>query len=69
MPRLFTALEIPAFIVGQLHSLAQPLPGAKWLDEALLHITLRFAGDMDTRAADDFIEAISSISGSFSSCL
>ena len=31
-----------------------PLPGARWVEPEDFHITLRFAGDIDNRAADEF---------------
>jgi RNA 2',3'-cyclic 3'-phosphodiesterase len=54
MPRLFTAIEVPDEIRADLARLKQPLPGAKWVDAADLHLTLRFAGDVDTRTAREF---------------
>jgi 2'-5' RNA ligase len=53
MPRLFTALEIPADIAFQLSLLRGGLPGARWIDPENYHITLRFIGDIDHRTADE----------------
>ena len=61
MPRLFVGIEIPADARERLCDLEVPLPGAKWIPEDDLHITLRFAGDMDGRKARDFDEALASI--------
>ena len=47
MPRLFTALEIPAAIGEQLALLRGGLPGARWVEPANYHVTLRFIGDVD----------------------
>ena len=33
-----------------------PLAGAKWIEPENMHITLRFAGDIDGRTADEFAE-------------
>ncbi|MGE0629955.1 MAG: RNA 2',3'-cyclic phosphodiesterase [Hyphomicrobiaceae bacterium] len=54
MPRLFTAIELPDEIIDHLSDLQQPLPGARWIDPGDFHITLRFAGDIDGRAAREF---------------
>jgi RNA 2',3'-cyclic 3'-phosphodiesterase len=54
MPRLFTAIEIPEPIRQHLSLLRAPLDGAKWIAPEDMHITLRFAGDIDGRTADDF---------------
>ena len=54
MPRLFTALEIPAATRMHLSLLRAPLSGAKWIEPEDMHITLRFAGDIDGRTADEF---------------
>ncbi|MFL6797134.1 MAG: RNA 2',3'-cyclic phosphodiesterase [Xanthobacteraceae bacterium] len=47
MPRLFTALEIPASIGHALAGLRGGLPGARWVDPENYHVTLRFIGDVD----------------------
>jgi 2'-5' RNA ligase len=53
MPRLFTGLEIPADIAGQLASYRGGLPGARWIDPENYHVTLRFVGDVDHAVARD----------------
>jgi RNA 2',3'-cyclic 3'-phosphodiesterase len=62
MPRLFTALEIPAPLRTRLSLIRAPLVGAKWVAPENLHITLRFAGDIDGRTADDFAELLADVS-------
>ncbi len=61
MPRLFSGLELPDDIKSDLSALEMPLPGAAWIDEDDLHITLRFAGDIDNRLAHEFAEELSRI--------
>jgi 2'-5' RNA ligase len=61
MPRLFSAIELPDDIKDQLSDLEMPLPGASWIEEDNLHITLRFAGDIDNRLANEFAEELSRI--------
>ena len=53
MPRLFTAIEIPEAIRMHLSLIRAPLGGAKWIEPEDMHITLRFAGDIDGRTADE----------------
>src|SRR3954469_8157546 len=53
MPRLFTGLEIPAEIGQTLSSLRGGLQGARWIDPANYHVTLRFIGDIDGIAANE----------------
>ncbi len=62
MPRLFTALELPADIVFSLSLLRGGLPGARWIDKENYHITLRFIGDVDGRTADAVAESLEQIS-------
>ena len=58
MPRLFTAIEIPENLRLRLSLLRGPLNGARWADPENMHITLRFAGDLDERTADEFAEEL-----------
>lgn len=53
MPRLFTALEIPAEVASALTLHRGGLIGARWIEPADYHITLRFLGDIDRRMAHD----------------
>jgi 2'-5' RNA ligase len=53
MPRLFTALEIPAEVASVLTLHRGGLVGARWIEPADYHITLRFLGDIDRRMAND----------------
>ncbi len=62
MPRLFTALELPADIVFSLSLLRGGLHGARWIDSENFHITLRFIGDVDERTADDVADALDQVS-------
>jgi 2'-5' RNA ligase len=47
MPRLFTALEIPAEVRSAIAAVRGGLPGARWIDPENYHVTLRFIGDVD----------------------
>jgi RNA 2',3'-cyclic 3'-phosphodiesterase len=61
MPRLFTGLELPAVVVGQLALLRGGVVGARWLEPEDYHITLRFIGDIDARTARDIDDTLSDI--------
>ena len=61
MPRLFTALELPEAIRLHLSLIRAPITGAKWVEAENMHITLRFAGDIDERTADDFASRLRDI--------
>jgi RNA 2',3'-cyclic 3'-phosphodiesterase len=62
MPRLFTAIEIPAATRLKLSLLRAPIGGAKWVEPENMHITLRFAGDIDGRTADDLADLLADVS-------
>ncbi|MDH3195501.1 MAG: RNA 2',3'-cyclic phosphodiesterase [Hyphomicrobiales bacterium] len=62
MPRLFTALEIPADIAFSLSLLRGGLPGARWIDPENYHVTLRFIGNVDGPVANDVADALRQIS-------
>lgn len=55
MPRLFIGLELPEMVRIRLGLVSGPVPGAKWVDPADMHLTLRFAGDIDNRQADELV--------------
>ncbi|MFV0279429.1 MAG: RNA 2',3'-cyclic phosphodiesterase [Rhodoblastus sp.] len=61
MPRLFTGLEIPIDVATGLSLLRGGLPGARWIDEADYHITLRFIGDVPRPLANEIAEALDSV--------
>lgn len=61
MPRLFTGIELPEDVTDTLLDVQQPLPGAKWVSDEDLHLTLRFAGDVDNRVARDWGELLAEI--------
>ena len=61
MPRLFTAVELPAGIAFSLSLLRGGLPGARWVDPENYHITLRFIGDIDEPTADEVADALARV--------
>jgi 2'-5' RNA ligase len=56
MPRLFSGLEIPPAIASQLAYYRGGLSGARWIEPADYHITLRFFGDVDKHTAQALTE-------------
>ena len=63
MPRLFSALEIPADIGSELALHRGGLLGARWVEPADYHVTLRFFGDVDRHMAQDLDEQLAEIAG------
>jgi 2'-5' RNA ligase len=61
MPRLFTALEIPADVGQALSFLRGGLPGARWIDPANYHLTLRFIGDVDADVATEVVSILARV--------
>ena len=61
MPRLFTGLELPASVAGQVSFARGGVIGARWLDPEDYHVTLRFIGDVDGRLARDIAETLGEI--------
>ncbi len=58
MPRLFTALAVPPEIAAGLAAFRGGLPGARWVEPADFHVTLRFLGDVERTTAEDFLECL-----------
>ena len=61
MPRLFIAIPLPDDIRAALVHLRSGIPGARWLPESNLHLTLRFIGDVHRDEADDVADALGQI--------
>jgi 2'-5' RNA ligase len=61
MPRLFTGLELPRSVVGQIALARGGVVGARWLEPEDYHVTLRFVGDVDARTAHDVAETLDGI--------
>ena len=47
MPRLFIAIDLPEEIKEEMSHLCTGLPGARWVPDEQLHLTLRFIGEVD----------------------
>lgn len=61
MPRLFVGLELPEDIRDAISDLEAPLPGVRWIMNDNLHLTLRFAGDIDNGQAREFADFLAAI--------
>jgi RNA 2',3'-cyclic 3'-phosphodiesterase len=61
MPRLFTALELPGRVAGRLALARGGVVGARWLEPQDYHVTLRFIGDIDARAAREVADTLGDI--------
>jgi 2'-5' RNA ligase len=61
MLRLFVALSIPDAAAQSLATLQFGVPGASWQTREQLHLTLRFIGEVDGRAAEAIRDALSAI--------
>ena len=61
MHRLFVALRPPPAMRTHLLAVMRGVPGARWQDDAQLHLTLRFIGEVDRHQADDIDAALGSI--------
>ncbi len=49
--RLFVAIELPPDVRERLLMLCSGLRGARWVRDGQFHVTLRFLGELDRRAA------------------
>ena len=59
--RLFVAIRPPAATRSVLIGLMGGVPGARWQDDAQLHCTLRFIGEVDRHRAEDVAAALGSV--------
>lgn len=59
--RLFVALTLPDAVRSSIVGLANGLPGARWVAEDNLHLTLRFLGELDGAEAADVDVALTEL--------
>jgi 2'-5' RNA ligase len=62
MIRLFCAIELPDGLRDRLIALGGGMPGARWVPEENLHVTLRFIGEVPESSFDDIAAALSGVS-------
>ena len=63
MHRLFAALPLPTEVTDTLLDTMDGIEAARWQSEEQLHLTLRFAGELDPRQGEDLVAALSRIEG------
>lgn len=61
MRRLFVAIEIPKPISSSILNLKAPIPGARWVEQGNLHLTLQFIGELENSRIDELIDALEEI--------
>jgi 2'-5' RNA ligase len=61
MFRLFVAIDLPPNVVAQLQELCYGVPGARWVEAAQMHLTLRFIGEVDGGVFRDIKEGLADI--------
>lgn len=61
MARLFVALDVPPLIKQMLEGLQGGVPGARWVNSDMFHITLAFLGEVDSRSEADIISALAPV--------
>lgn len=58
MHRLFIGIRPPIAVRETLLACMGGVEGARWQDDGQLHLTLRFVGEIDARAAEDLASAL-----------
>ncbi|SEH52435.1 RNA 2',3'-cyclic phosphodiesterase [Magnetospirillum fulvum] len=58
MIRLFVGLDLPPDLAERLTASNGGVPGARWIEPRNLHLTLRFAGEIDETSAEDLHDAL-----------
>jgi 2'-5' RNA ligase len=61
MIRLFCALELPVALRDRLINIGGGMPGARWVPDENLHVTLRFIGEVPESSFDDIAAALSGV--------
>ena len=61
MIRLFTAIELPQEVREALSRMQNGVPGARWAEPSVMHLTLRFVGEVDENVAHDIDSVLTAI--------
>jgi 2'-5' RNA ligase len=61
MKRLFAAIDLPERIIDDICATYQAIPGARWMREEQLHLTLRFYGETSTDQEESLMKALAKI--------
>lgn len=64
MYRLFVAIDLPPAVRRQLAGICCGLPGARWVEEEQIHLTLRFIGEVDGAVFRDLREGLAGVQAS-----
>jgi 2'-5' RNA ligase len=59
--RLFVGLPLPDDVRDRLAVLSAGVPGARWVQPEMMHLTLRFIGEVDRGWLDDIDSALQSV--------
>lgn len=59
--RLFVAIDLPSKTQNQLESIGCGLPGARWVPAELMHLTLRFVGEVQGAEFLDIQDALAEV--------
>lgn len=62
MPRLFTGVELPSGVALDLQIMSGGIPGARWMDPANYHLTIRFIGDIEQGLAREIAMQLDQVS-------
>ena len=61
MLRLFVALSLPDLVKARIAPMKFGLPGARWIDQDNLHLTIRFIGEVEDTYAEDIHYSLSTL--------
>jgi 2'-5' RNA ligase len=64
MQRLFVSIDLPQTVKRELVGICLGLPGARWMADDQIHLTLRFIGEVDGGVFQDIREGLAEIQGS-----
>lgn len=59
--RLFVALPMPAPVRHALSRIQQGVPGARWVPEENMHLTLRFIGEAGGGAFEELVDSLADV--------